>query len=902
MSRIFRPPRLVEWLLVLVAGRESWFLLGDLREEYADMRSTTSRRRAMFWFWSQILRVGPRLALQRLRPLTGPPADSNDGEGSSARSWRPADWSAAGFIDIRQTVRAATRRPGFALLVAGTLGVGIAAVTLLTAIIQVSVLAPLSFPESERVLALETRMADLGWFGSSAPEFLEQRDLQSFERVAGYGNGVVTLGDSLSPRRESVAYATADLLPLLGRSPQLGRFFSAEEDQRGGPFAVVLSHRVWKRDFGGQADIIGSTTLINGRSTPVVGVMPENFAFPTSEAAAWLPWRLDLLDAPGGRGNHFLDVVGRLRSGVELGAARAELEVLTERSARLNPDHYSEGYQTRLRPFIDRVVGEARRPLWILVGAAFLLLVIATANVSTLLIGRAHARARDVSVRAALGASRLRANAPFLLEAWIGVLTGGVLGLLATAVGLRLLSRSDITALPRIDLLEMTPLTWLVGGALMVAAGSIATLSPIAASRAGGRFAGLDGRGVLGSRRVYRSQRVLMTSQVALAAALCMGAGLMVRTLASLHAIDTGISAESVLTLRVTPPPAVYGEAIETVRYHTRLLERVRAVPGVNAAATALNLPYGGRYNNQFTFQRVDDATKSIGDSPVATVQFVSSGYVAAAGLRLSLGRALAATDVADAPAVVIVNESMARRFWPDQSAVGQRMRVFNTGTPKPWMEVVGVVSDVHANGLGLAAPPIYYVPTTQAHVSTFFTPLERTLLVRTQAAPASLVGPIRRAIGEFDAATAISAVRPLATVVDTSVEEESVTLKVLGILAASALLLATIGIAATTGASVRMRRREIGIRRALGETSSTVATRVITSTLRYVLMGIMLGVVGSVGAGSLLASVIYGVRPWDPITIFGVSAVLALAAAAASALPALTAARTDPLETLRAE
>lgn len=887
-----RPPAWLErlaFLPSLPASGDAWYLLGDLREEYADRCAATSPFRANAWFLREAVRARIQLRTSRSRPAV---------TSAHASAHPPHDNRVASMmVEIRQSVRGVVRRPRFAFMVALMTGTGIGAAVALAAVLRSVVFTPLPWPEPERVHALETRVANLDWMGSSGPEFLDFREgLSSFEALGGYGYGFGTLGDSLSARRVRVAYLTAEVLPLLGAVPALGRYFTPEEDVPGTARVALLSHDTWQREHGGDPAILGSTIELSGQARTVIGVMPAGFDFPSPDIAVWVPWRLALADGQLSRSNHFLFVLGRLRPGVTPEAAGAELRLVTDRLAAEYPADYSSGLETRLRPYLDRVLGDVRGPLWLLVAASLLLLGIATVNVSMLVAGRRVARSHESAVRVALGSGRIRAAAPQLVEAWLGILAGGAAGIWAAWAVVRAVRSAGITALPRTDLIQLTPDIALAGGAGTVLVGLIATLCALAAGRNAGL--GASSRTMAGSRYAYRSIDALVAAQIALAVTLCIAAGLMVRTTGALNAVDPGVDADGVLTALVTPRGPAYDEAAARIAFHDALRERLLAIPGVTAAGAALNLPYAGRFNSDWTFQREEDQDLSVGDSPVATVQMVTPGYFEAAGLAVE-GRSFSTADRADAPPVIIVNRTMAQRFWPGRSAIGQRMRAWSQ-PEKPWMEIVGVVEDVHSFGLDRPAPPIYYLPTTQSHLSTFFTPGEMTVLVRTAGDPLSVAGPVRTAITSVDATVAISSVQPFEDVVRRSLGHRPVTLRVLAAYSAIALALAGIGVWALLTAVVQARRREIGIRLALGERVSRIGVRLVVRTLTLVFIGTLAGIAVALSGARLLASVLFGVQAWDPVTIGGVVLVLGGTALIAAALPALTAMRVRPLEALR--
>ncbi|MEQ9401395.1 MAG: ADOP family duplicated permease [Longimicrobiales bacterium] len=887
------PPRWLERLAFFPGGPrgELLFVLGDLREEYANRRRDTGAVRAHLWFLVEA--VSARARLLSVRPRTTAP--------KSSAALAPRYPIGLMTNDIARSLKTVARRPRFAILVAVTMATGVAATVVMMAAFQSVVLTPLPWSDPDRVYMIETKLGDLDWSdASSIPEFRDlDEGVTSFEEFGGYGFGVAMVGDSMTASRLPSLLVTGELFALLGAQPALGRSFVAEDALPGADPVVLLSDQVWRREFAADPGLVGRTVQLNGRATVVVGIMPPDFAFPDRSIEVWTPWRLDLANPNASRSLHFLRVVGRLGSQVDPNVARAELAAVTATMAETHADAYFKGYQTRMRPYLDVVLGGARNPLRLLGLAAALLLAIATVNVSMLVADRRVARGRETGLRVALGSGYGRALLPLAVESWAGIVVGAGIGTLVGWSVLRWAREAAPAGLPRIDLLGISPGTLTAVGVSLAIVGTVATLLAFAGSGVPASIRP-GTRGARGDRSVFRRSDALVVTQIALAMTLTSGAGLMVRTLHSLYEVDPGIRPEGVLTARITPRGDAYRSAEARIEFHRQLRAELTALPGVTEVGVALNLPYDGRYGSDWVFQNESTQHLGVGESPVATVQMAGPGYFEAAGIPLE-GRGFTEGDRADGRLVAVVNRTMAERFWPGRSAVGQRLRVWNDPV-SPWMEIVGVAADIRSFGLDRDAPPIYYVPTTQSHVSTFFVPGEVFVLVRTSREAEDMALGLRRATGRVDPTATLSAIRPFEEVVAAGFGQRELTLWVLSAFGGVALLLAGIGVLASMLTLVTKRRAEIGVRRALGETAGSVAGRLLRRTLGLTLAGCAMGVVLSVGAARLIVTVLYGVPVWDPPALLGAATVLLSVALLATLVPAMSALRVEPLEALRAE
>lgn len=881
------PPRWLERIAFPASPRgELLYLLGDLREEYAERHQRQGPLRASLWFVGQAAACRYRLSISRLG--TRPRVDGSSQPLSSVIS------------DAARSVRLVFRRPGFALLMALTTAAGVAGTAVTMAGLYSVLVTPLPWSDPDRVFMVETKLGDLAWSGSSIPEFRDiEGGMAAFEQVAGYGYAVSMIGDSTNASRLSGLLVTGDLFSLLGAEPTMGRGFTPQDAIPGAEPVVLLGHETWQRDFGGDPGIVGRVVSLSGVPTTVVGVMGRDFAFPNREISIWEPWRLDLENPQASRANHFLRVVGRLRADVEVDVARAQLESVASDMTQTFPDSYSNGIALRMRPYLDVVLAGAGAPIRLLALAGFLLFTVSAVNVTMLVANRRDGRAKDAQLRLALGAGRIRASIPSAVEAWLGILSGGAVGIAIASIVLGAIRDAAPPEIPRVELLALNP--WLIG-VLVVAA---AVVAAIATGASLGWSEGPDGlgravRGDRGATPMLRRGETLVVTQIALAMTLCCGAGLMVRSLQSLYAVELGVQPEGVLTARVTLRGDGFREAEERIAGFRSIRDELLRQPGVREVGGALNLPYGGRYGSDWTFQTEETQSLGIGESPVATVQMAGPGYFEAAGITVE-GRTFTDADVADGVFVGIVNRTMAERHWPGRSALGQRFRVWNDPA-KPWMEVVGVADDVRSFGVDRAAAPIYYVPTTQAHVSTYFTPREMFMLVRTELDPAALSGSLRGAVGAAVGSATVSSVRPMTDVIASGHGQRTLTLQVLSAFAGVALFLAGIGVFASMLTGVTRRRSEIGIRRALGETAGTIVRELVQRALVIALAGAVIGVALSLAGTRLLAALLFGVDAWDPAALVGAAGVLVAVSLAATLIPSLRALSISPIEALQSE
>ncbi len=802
--------------------------------------------------------------------------------------------------DVRYGLRLLARSPATTATAVLTLALGIGANSALFSVVNGVLLRPLPYQDAGRLVALWEHVPSKGWDREplSYPDMLDWKaQTTAFERIAGYCFVGAVLGSGTEAEYVVGAAVSADLLPLLRSRPAIGRGFTPEEDAPGGPPAVVIGHGLWKRRFQSSPDLVGSAILLDGRGVTVVGVMPDGFTFPpmSSPRDYWIPLAAD---AQGrgvveNRGNHYMMVVARLRDGMAVEGAQAELAAVARRLETAYPDTNS-GFGALVLPLHETFVGDVRRPLLVLLGAVGALLLIACANIANVLLARAASRRREIAVRAALGAGRARIARQLLVESLLLSLAGGAVGLVAALWGVEALMR-----LAPAQVLRTRPITLdlFVAGftlAVCVATGVLCGLAP--ALKAAGQSldpALREGRG--GQAEGWRRNRVragLVVAEVALCLVLLVGAGLLLRSLQRVLAVDPGFDPRGVLAVSLSLPAARYDGPAAKAALYERLVEEVGALPGVRAAAVVYTLPLGG--SNRSNSFRIVDREEAAGRSPDASYRSISSDYFRVMGIPLRRGRAFDRRDTAGAPRVAIVSESLARRFFPEEDPVGRTIETDEDPSVK--RAIVGVVGDVRYLGLDAATEPEYYVPAAQAPEPGM------TLVVKAAAEPGALGTELRARLRALDPGLPFRGVRSMEELMGQSVAPRRFSATLLGAFAAVALVLAATGLYGVLAYSVARRSREIGIRLAVGARPADILRMVVAQGMLLALAGLAAGLAGSLLLARSLSGLLFGVGAADPATLAGVSCLLAAVALLACWVPARRAARLDPMIPLRQE
>jgi predicted permease len=795
--------------------------------------------------------------------------------------------------DLRFTARALRRTPGFALTAVLVVALGVGANTAAFSVADFVLVRPLPYPDSDRLVKLWEQVP--GYQVELSPA--NYRDWRAastaFESMGAYFPIEVNLVGEGDPERLAAASVTSDLLSMLGVPPALGRVFAPADDREGAPGTVVLSHSVWQSRFGGDPGVLGRRLLLDGEPHLVIGVMPPGFHFPSRDIALWrpMPFRPDDYED---RDNNYLNVLGRLRPGVSLEEAKAEMGVIT---ARLEREYPKENEQTGaiLLPLRDYVPERSRLLLLGLCGAALCILLIACANLANLLLARTLARQKELALRTALGAGRERLVRQLLTETIVLAGAGGGLGVLLAAAAMPVLGRLVPDTLPvgqspALDL-RVLFVAGLITGLTALAFGVLPALRA-------GRDTGFDAlregaRSGGGPKQRLRS--ALVVAEVMASVALLVSSGLLLRALWRIQSVDPGFRTEGVLTLRTALPWPKYIHTADRVEFYRRVLTEVRAIPGVSRAAYISFLPMampGGVWPVGIEGQETHGQSQHI-----ASLRFVTPDFFETLEIPLRTGRDVMEADRSDAPAVAVVSESFVRRYWPNIDPIGQSFEfAFQKRT------VVGVVGDIMVRGLERTSEPQVYLPATQVADSSIILYTPKDLVVRSSIDPTTLVPAIRDIVRRVDSEQPISNVRTMEEIVAEETMSRAVQVRLLGSLAALALLLAGVGIHGLLSYSVSTRSRELGVRIALGAQRRDILRMVLSQAVRLAGLGVLLGVALAYSAARGMAALLASVGPADGVTMLA-AGVLCLAMAAAGCwFPALRAVRTDPVTAIRAE
>jgi predicted permease len=838
--------------------------------------------------------------------------------------------------DLRQAFRSFGRAPVFTAITILTLALGIGANTAIFSIVNGVILRPLGYPQPEQLMYLTTRFPAFGFeqFWVSPPEYFEFRELnQSFAAVGAFTTGEVNLTAGDRPMRVQSASVDDGLLSALGVQPAAGRLFHPGEADLPGPPPtpgsppiplppiVILSHELWQTAFGGQP-IIGQMIEVNGLRREVIGIMPPGVDVMDNRTAIWMPLGLNPANRQN-RGSHFLYLIGRLRDGVTPEQAQNELAALiqtwrertgvkqhvfspipaTDAERQASP---GAGHVLQMKPLREEIVGSAARAIWVLQAAVAFVLLIACANLANLLLARAETRHREFAVRTVLGAGRLRLLRQFVTEGVLLALAGGVLGVVLARAGVEALVRAYPTSLPRTNDVTVDPTVLLFTLGVSIGTGLVFGLAPLLHTRASGLLTALKDGGAKGatSGARHRFRRGLVVGEIALAVMLVIGAGLLLRTVANLTNVDAGFDRSRLVTFSMALPVASYPEPASRGQFYQRLLERLRGVPGVQAATAMSGLPPSRALDANDT--DIDNYTAPP-EGPYENVDYyqnVMSDYFETMGIPIVQGRSFQPSDAASTGMVAVVNETLVDTFWEGLHPIGQRLRPC-CGDQVPWFTVIGVAKDVKQGGVDQrTGTELYFFVDQTAQLPPPFgrAPGGMNIVLRTTLPPAALRQTLDSLVRDADPSVPLVRLREMETVFDESIRQPRLLAQLLGGFAVLALLLAAIGSYGVLSYMVAERRREIGIRMALGADARRVLAHVMQQGLALAAAGLLAGLAGALALSRLVASLLFGVQPADPPKLAGVVATILVVAAIACWLPAWRAARLDPNVVLREE
>lgn len=802
--------------------------------------------------------------------------------------------------DIRSGLRTLRASPGFSAAVLLTLMLGIGANSAIFSVVNAVLLRPLPFRNPERLVVAWTQflIVNLRENYFSPVEFRDVADSATvFEGISPYQEGVpVNLTGVGEPERLISARVSPDLFPLLGIHSAMGRVFTADEAKPGNDDAVLLSHDLWQRRFGGKPGLIGQTVSLDGRARTVVGVLPPGVGFPKS-AELWTPLAIDWAAAANSRGSRYLQVVARLKPGVSLQRAQAEMTSIAHRMQQAHPDSYPEnaGWGVALVPLKKQLIGDVGKTLFVWFGAVGLLLLIACTNVANLLLARAKSRDRELSVRAALGAKPGRLARQLVTETLVFSILGGLLSLLVAHWGVKLILGIYPEAIPRAAEVGLDATVFAFTFGLSILAGVVLGLIPALQLPRRQLSDRLKEGGTKATAFEHRFglRNVLVVTQIALSLVVLVGAGLLVRSFEVINQVAPGFEPSDTHTFELTLPRSKYAGGDEIRNFYGDLLEKIQGSPGVESVGLVSELPFSGTESSGSIFVEghplgPDEIPPEVG------LRQVSGGYFHALGIPLLAGRTFAEGDAADSPAVVVVDQKTAKQLWSTEDPLGKQISL--EGPDGPWIQVVGVVGDVKQDSLSEQSRMQVYFPYTQFPSRSAF------LVVRSPSSGPSIVPEVRHEIASIDRDLPIGSIETMEQRLSESLARRRFSIWILGGFALLAIVLTALGIYSLLSFQVVQQTREIGIRMAMGASRSQVLGMIVTRGMRLAAVGIVLGILCGLGATRWMKSLLYGVSPLDLPTFVAVVVMLAAISVLASFVPARRAALVEPVESIRDE
>jgi len=797
--------------------------------------------------------------------------------------------------DVSYSTRVLLKNYAFTIVVVLTLALGIGANTAIFSFANGILLRPLPYPQSDRLAVLDETALKRGIESMSVsyPNFLDWREQNTVFQDIGlhFGTHRFSLSGTGEPVEINGCRITQGLFEILRVSPILGRTFTADEDRPEQDAVVILSYELWQKNFGSDPNILGQKLVLSNRPRTIVGVMPRGFRFP-EVSELWVP--MALTPQMFTRTDHGLNAIARLKDGVTFEEAQAEMHNIAARIEQQHPVT-NEGLGVKVMSLHENLSGDYREALLILLGVVGCVLLVACVNVANLMLARATARQKEFALRAALGASRWRIVRQLLIESLLLAVVGGAIGFALSLWALSLLLKAIPGQLPfwmnfTIDLrvlaftLGITLLTGVIFGAVPALQTSRVDLNDTLKE---------GGRGAIGFRG--RSRSLLVVTEIALSLVLLVGAGLMIQSFLRLRQVNIGVNAKNVFTATVLLPRAKYTEDEQRITFFKQLLEQVRTIPGVEAAGATSTLPLSG--NNWGRSLTVEGyPVMSVGQAPIIQHTLATPGYFQTLGITLLAGRDFTDADTADSPKVTIVDERLARHYWPNDSAVGKRIRFGPPEDNEPWHTIVGVVRTVRHQRMQEDTRESVYLPYRQIPIN------ELTLVARTTADPHELTAAVRRVVAQIDRDQPVSQIATMEEVVAESIWQPRLYATLFAVFAGGALILALIGIYGVMAFLVQTRTHEIGVRMALGATARDVFKLIVGRGMKLTVFGVIIGVAGAIGLTRLMHSLLFNTSATDPFTFIGISLLLSLAAFFACYIPARRAAKVDPLIALRYE
>ena len=804
--------------------------------------------------------------------------------------------------DLRYATRMLQKQPGFTIVAVVTLALGIGANTAIFSLVNSILLRPLPYREPDRLVHLiqSSPKLDLATWGVSQADFAAYREQNhTLESVALFNSGGTNLTGVGEPERLAVTNSTADFFKVLGVSPILGRAFDQGEDSAGRNGVCVISYGLWQRRFGADPNIVGRTLSLNNTPTQIIGVMPADFKFPRVEIDLWIPLAFDeKRTAP-----YFYQVIGRLKTDAQLAQAQADTTQVLQNYGRQHSNTSEfvgipegNGPRTIVRPLKEVIVGKTEKPLLVLLSAVALVLLIACANVANLLLARATARTREMAVRVSLGATRWRIARQLLTESLLLSAVGAVAGVGIAAYGIRLVNKLPIAGIPRIEEASLNGRVLAFTAALTIFTGLLFGFMPALRAYAMGMAAGLreGARGSVGHRRLNAA---LVAVQFALSLILLIGAGLLLKSFQRLGSVDLGFNPEQTLTMVATLPAAKYQTDDQALQFYDRALDELRSAPGIKSAGLTTNLPFGegGNVDGFLIEGQAPPSGGNVSESAQtqSEIQGVSPGTFQALGIPLLQGRDFQNSDTSKSTLVAIIDEPLARRFWPAGDAIGKRIE---TTGDREWMTIVGIVGGIKHVSLAEVKAPHIYMPLAQVPAS------RASFVARTDGPPAGSLPTFRSAIRRVDPDMPLYLVRPMTEIIGQTLSTQRLTNILLTGFAVIAMLLAAVGIYSTMSLYVTGRTKEFGIRLALGAQPARLCVAVFGQAMLLTAIGVVVGIAGALILTRTIRSLLFEVSATDPLVFTAIPVLLVIVSLLACYTPARRATKVDPLTALRHE